>query len=178
VARWRRRPELRDGFAVRITLSDMHSPRMWIEDDPTNGDHRACMLALYPALDSRPAANGASSAPASATAAGQRLTAVSPRRAAVVAPGSSPVEIILLLDRSGSMKGQAFAFLQKAASLALKLLPPTATFNVVDFGSVAVELFPRSVPATDAYVAHALAHIAQGMVPAKQNLGNGADPRR
>jgi len=153
----------------------MHSPRMWIEDDPTNGDHRACMLTLYPALDSSPAANGASPAPSSTTAL-QRLTAVSPHHAAIVEPGSSPVEIILLLDRSGSMKGQAFAFLQKAASLALKLLPPTATFNIVDFGSVAVELFPRSVPATDGYVALALAHIAHGTAN-KQNM-NAMDPRR
>jgi len=159
---------------VRVTLSDMHSPRMWIEDDPTNGDHRACMLTLYPAMDSSLAANGASHTTASTAV--QQLTAVSPHHAAIVEPGSLSLEIILLLDRSGSMHGQAFQFLQKAASLALKLLPPTATFNIVDFGSVAVELFPRSVPATDAYVALALAHIAHGTAN-KQNM-NAMGPRR
>uniref|UniRef100_A0AAY4D8I0 Poly [ADP-ribose] polymerase n=1 Tax=Denticeps clupeoides TaxID=299321 RepID=A0AAY4D8I0_9TELE len=40
-----------DGFHLYITLSEMHMPRMWVENHP-NKDSQACMLVFYPHFDS------------------------------------------------------------------------------------------------------------------------------
>ena len=42
------RSNLSSGFVLAVRLTDMHVPRMWIEEDPTNRDHRACMVTFYP----------------------------------------------------------------------------------------------------------------------------------
>ena len=68
-----------------------------------------------------------------------------------------------MLDRSCSMQEGAFADLRKAAAVTLRRLSAHVTFNVVDFGSIAAELFPKSVPATPANIELALRHLADGM---------------
>ncbi|XP_077392492.1 protein mono-ADP-ribosyltransferase PARP4 [Festucalex cinctus] len=42
-----------EGFQLSITLSDVHLPRMWVEEHPDK-DSQACMLVFYPNFDIKP----------------------------------------------------------------------------------------------------------------------------
>jgi len=121
-----------------MTVDGVHAPRMWIEEDPSNANHRACMITFYPQFGDDKASLPTVTTPVTTTT----------------------TEIVLVLDRSCSMKDEAIEDLKKAASLMLHKLGPATLFNVVDFGSVHTELFPRSVLATSAHVHTALAYIA------------------
>ncbi|XP_064614206.1 LOW QUALITY PROTEIN: protein mono-ADP-ribosyltransferase PARP4-like [Liolophura sinensis] len=43
---------LEGGFQLLIGLSEIHVPRMWVEEHPDNEDSQACMLTFYPEIDS------------------------------------------------------------------------------------------------------------------------------
>ncbi|XP_053398285.1 protein mono-ADP-ribosyltransferase PARP4-like [Mercenaria mercenaria] len=61
---------------------------------------------------------------------------------------SDDVSVILLLDLSNSMKGDAIISAKKVLLLTLQHLPPTWNFNVVVFGTAWKELFPSCVVKT------------------------------
>nr|XP_061799774.1 protein mono-ADP-ribosyltransferase PARP4 [Nerophis lumbriciformis] len=42
-----------EGFQLSVTLSDVHLPRMWVEEHPDK-DSQACMLVFYPKFDIKP----------------------------------------------------------------------------------------------------------------------------
>jgi hypothetical protein len=72
------------------------------------------------------------------------------RRAALVAfqprfdAEESPCELILLVDRSGSMQGASIAEARNALQLCLRSLTEGTRFNIVGFGSTFEMLFPES----------------------------------
>lgn len=57
---------------------------------------------------------------------------------------TEPEEIIFVLDRSGSMDGAPTEQLKYAMLAALKNFPRNAKFNMVEFGTNFVELFPSA----------------------------------
>jgi Ca-activated chloride channel family protein len=66
----------------------------------------------------------------------------------------SPREVILLLDRSGSMKGASISQLRVMAGHLLEKLNPQDTFRVIAFDSTIEELRPgEALPATPEHVA-------------------------
>uniref|UniRef100_A0A673WRN9 Poly [ADP-ribose] polymerase n=1 Tax=Salmo trutta TaxID=8032 RepID=A0A673WRN9_SALTR len=79
-----------DGFLVCFSLAQIHLPRMWVEKHPDK-DSQACMLVFYPDFEPCPTSS----------------------------PMSGSSEVILLLDSSESMRGDA---LQNARRIALQLL--------------------------------------------------------
>ena len=56
-----------------------------------------------------------------------------------------PVELVFLVDRSGSMSGQFIQDAIKTLLLFLKSIPEGCYFNIIGFGSAFEELFPHSV---------------------------------
>jgi hypothetical protein len=72
------------------------------------------------------------------------------RRAALVAfqprfaAEESPYELILLVDRSGSMQGTSIAEARNALQLCLRSLTEGTRFNIVGFGNTFEMLFPES----------------------------------
>uniref|UniRef100_A0AAZ3R5L2 Poly [ADP-ribose] polymerase n=1 Tax=Oncorhynchus tshawytscha TaxID=74940 RepID=A0AAZ3R5L2_ONCTS len=101
-----------DGFLVCFSLAQIHLPRMWVEKHPDK-DSQACMLVFYPDFEPCPTSSAMS--------------------------GSS--EVILLLDSSESMRGEA---LQNARRIALQLLNTldhhSIRVNVISFGSAYTKL--------------------------------------
>uniref|UniRef100_A0A673WTX6 Poly [ADP-ribose] polymerase n=1 Tax=Salmo trutta TaxID=8032 RepID=A0A673WTX6_SALTR len=96
-----------DGFLVCFSLAQIHLPRMWVEKHPDK-DSQACMLVFYPDFEPCPTSS----------------------------PMSGSSEVILLLDSSESMRGDA---LQNARRIALQLLNTmdhhSVRVNVISFGS-------------------------------------------
>uniref|UniRef100_A0A8C7R6L7 Poly [ADP-ribose] polymerase n=1 Tax=Oncorhynchus mykiss TaxID=8022 RepID=A0A8C7R6L7_ONCMY len=96
-----------DGFLVCFSLAQIHLPRMWVEKHPDK-DSQACMLVFYPDFEPCPTSS----------------------------PMSGSSEVILLLDSSESMRGEA---LQNARRIALQLLNTldhhSIRVNVISFGS-------------------------------------------
>uniref|UniRef100_A0AAZ3QVK4 Poly [ADP-ribose] polymerase n=1 Tax=Oncorhynchus tshawytscha TaxID=74940 RepID=A0AAZ3QVK4_ONCTS len=105
-----------DGFLVCFSLAQIHLPRMWVEKHPDK-DSQACMLVFYPDFEPCPTSSAMS--------------------------GSS--EVILLLDSSESMRGEA---LQNARRIALQLLNTldhhSIRVNVISFGSDQKDAFLSS----------------------------------
>jgi Ca-activated chloride channel family protein len=62
----------------------------------------------------------------------------------------SPMEMIFVLDCSGSMKGAPMAQSRKAIDHALRQLRPQDTFQVIRFSNNASQLDPMPIPATKA----------------------------
>lgn len=58
-------------------------------------------------------------------------------------------DVIILMDCSNSMKGEALEEAQALAMFALKDLPISARFNLVKFATGFEELFPRSQAKTE-----------------------------
>lgn len=68
-------------------------------------------------------------------------------------------EFILMLDRSGSMKGKALEKAKEAAELFIRSLPEKSLFNVVSFGTSFELLFASSVAYTEASINEAIATL-------------------
>ncbi len=77
-----------------------------------------------------------------------------------LAAGEGPVEMILVVDRSGSMQGSSIAEARNAIQLCLRSLPQGSFFNVVGFGSSFEMLFPESRPYNEETLAEASRHVA------------------
>jgi hypothetical protein len=73
---------------------------------------------------------------------------------------SAPAEVIFVVDRSGSMKGQSIAEVRNALQLSLRSLTSACRFNIVGFGSQHEMLFPDSRPYDQASLEIASAHVA------------------
>uniref|UniRef100_A0A8C7G899 Poly [ADP-ribose] polymerase n=1 Tax=Oncorhynchus kisutch TaxID=8019 RepID=A0A8C7G899_ONCKI len=105
-----------DGFLVCFSLAQIHLPRMWVEKHPDK-DSQACMLVFYPDFEPCPTSS----------------------------PMSGSSEVILLLDSSESMRGEA---LQNARRIALQLLNTldhhSIRVNVISFGSDQKDAFLSS----------------------------------
>ncbi|KAJ8253455.1 hypothetical protein GJAV_G00213140 [Gymnothorax javanicus] len=103
-----------EGFQLSFTLSQVHMPRMWVENHPEK-DSQACMLVFYPDFES----------------------------SARVAPGKEggDTEVIILLDTSESMRGVALQDARRIAVQVLNTLDPAVRVNILSFGSVHEELY-------------------------------------
>nr|XP_046221824.1 protein mono-ADP-ribosyltransferase PARP4 isoform X3 [Oncorhynchus gorbuscha] len=111
-----------DGFLLCFSLAQIHLPRMWVEKHPDK-DSQACMLVFYPDFEPCPTSS----------------------------PMSGSSEVILLLDSSESMRGEA---LQNARRIALQLLNTldhhSIRFNVISFGSDQKDAFLSANPLVEA----------------------------
>jgi Ca-activated chloride channel family protein len=98
----------------------------------------------------------------------------------------SPMEMVFVLDCSGSMSGQPIAKAKDAVKRALRKLEPDDTFQVIRFSQSASQLGPNPVPATTENVSRALEYVdsLQGsggtmMIEGiKAALGFAHDPKR
>jgi Ca-activated chloride channel family protein len=71
----------------------------------------------------------------------------------------APMEMVFVLDCSGSMNGQPIAKSKEAVKRALRQLGPDDTFQVVRFSVGASQLGPNPVPATPQNVQRAIAYV-------------------
>ena len=71
------------------------------------------------------------------------------------------VELIFLVDRSGSMSGSSIEQAKKALQFFLHALPSECLFNIFSFGSRFDSLFPESVSYTDETLERAKSHVGQ-----------------
>lgn len=71
----------------------------------------------------------------------------------------SPMEMIFVLDCSGSMSGVPMQIAKDAVTRALKRMRPDDTFQIIQFSSNASQLGPDPVPATPANVARGLQYL-------------------
>ena len=72
---------------------------------------------------------------------------------------AQPRELVCVVDTSGSMDGRSIAQAKAALANALGRLTSTDRFNVIQFNSWTSQLYPQSVPLTDATRAQALQWI-------------------
>jgi Ca-activated chloride channel homolog len=73
----------------------------------------------------------------------------------------APMEMVFVLDCSGSMSGKPMAKAKDAITRALRKLGPDDTFQVIRFSQNASKFGPRPVPATKANVRQALKYVEQ-----------------
>jgi len=78
-----------------------------------------------------------------------------PPSAATAPAARAPREITYIVDTSGSMEGVSIVQARDALLMALERLQPGDRFNVIEFNSVAVPLFPAPVPLDAATLARA-----------------------
>jgi Ca-activated chloride channel family protein len=71
----------------------------------------------------------------------------------------APMEMIFVLDCSGSMNGKPIAKAKQAVCRALKELQPGDTFQVIRFSNNASQLGPDPLPATPENIRRALAYV-------------------
>jgi Ca-activated chloride channel family protein len=71
----------------------------------------------------------------------------------------APMEMIFVLDCSGSMNGKPIAKAKQAITRALKKLQPGDTFQVIRFSNNASQLGPNPVPATSENIRKGLAYV-------------------
>jgi len=71
----------------------------------------------------------------------------------------APMEMVFVLDCSGSMSGEPMAKAKDAIKRALRKLGPDDTFQVIRFSQRASQFGPRPVPATPANVRKALRYV-------------------
>jgi Ca-activated chloride channel family protein len=71
----------------------------------------------------------------------------------------APMEMVFVLDCSGSMSGQPIATSKEAVKRALRKLGPDDTFQVVRFSQSASQFGPYPVPATPQNVQRAIAYV-------------------
>jgi len=71
----------------------------------------------------------------------------------------APMEMIFVLDCSGSMNGKPIAKAKQAITRALKKLQPGDTFQIIRFSNNASQLGPNPVPATPANIRRGLAYV-------------------
>ncbi|XP_056321137.1 protein mono-ADP-ribosyltransferase PARP4-like [Danio aesculapii] len=112
-----------DGLQVSFSLSNIHMPRMWVENHPDK-DSQACMLVFYPDFKS----SGLS-----------------------LSGGSSSVsDVVILLDSSKSMQGEAMLNARRIALQVLKSLDRSLKINIISFSTDYKEAFPAPVPLNEA----------------------------
>ncbi|HUV39741.1 MAG TPA: VIT domain-containing protein, partial [Planctomycetota bacterium] len=70
-----------------------------------------------------------------------------------------PMEMVFVIDCSGSMKGWPLGKAKEAAARALRMLAPDDTFQVVRFSNSASQFAPAPAPATPANVARAIRYV-------------------
>ncbi len=70
-----------------------------------------------------------------------------------------PLELVFVLDCSGSMNGEPIAQAKAALRRALRQLRPEDAFQIVRFSSDSSQLGPRPLPATPEHVARGLAYL-------------------
>lgn len=73
----------------------------------------------------------------------------------------SPMEVVFVVDRSGSMSGRPMEQARAAIERGLNRLQPGDSFQVIDFAETASTLGPRPVEATPAGIRQGLAYSAQ-----------------
>jgi len=71
----------------------------------------------------------------------------------------APMEMIFVLDCSGSMNGKPIAKAKQAITRALKKLQPNDTFQIIRFSNNASQLGPNPVPATPENIRRGLAYV-------------------
>lgn len=79
--------------------------------------------------------------------------------AALAAPARAPMELIFVLDCSGSMSDEPLAVAKRAAARALRRLGPDDTFQVIQFSEAAAQLGATPLPATPANLERGLAYL-------------------
>ncbi|MGQ0627826.1 MAG: VIT domain-containing protein [Phycisphaerales bacterium] len=98
----------------------------------------------------------------------------------------APVEMIFVLDCSGSMKGRPIEQAVAAAERALRRLEPDDTFQIINFSQTASQLGAAPLPATDANVERGITHVRSLFAEGGTYMINGLraslafphDPRR
>jgi Ca-activated chloride channel family protein len=70
-----------------------------------------------------------------------------------------PLELVFVLDSSGSMHGRPIAEAKQAIDRALRQLGPGDTFQLINFDNSASQLGPKPVPATPENVRRGLAYL-------------------
>ncbi|XP_073702024.1 protein mono-ADP-ribosyltransferase PARP4-like [Garra rufa] len=108
-----------EGLQVSFSLSNIHMPRMWVENHPDK-DSQACMLVFYPDFKS----SGVSSSGGS----------------------SSVSDVVILLDSSKSMQGDTMLNARRIALHVLKSLDRSLKINIISFSTDYKEAFPAPVP--------------------------------
>uniref|UniRef100_A0A8C1SN22 Poly [ADP-ribose] polymerase n=1 Tax=Cyprinus carpio TaxID=7962 RepID=A0A8C1SN22_CYPCA len=97
-----------EGLQVSFSLSNIHMPRMWVENHPDK-DSQACMLVFYPDFKS----SGVSSS-----------------------GGPSNVsDVVILLDSSRSMQGDSMLNARRIALQVLKSLDRSQKINIISFST-------------------------------------------
>ena len=86
---------------------------------------------------------------------------------APTAPAPEPMDVVFLLDRSGSMNGRSIEEAKKALLLAIRALSPGDRFDVIGFGSRHESLFGEPVP----YAERTLEGATRLVSRMKANLG-------
>ncbi|XP_026074209.1 poly [ADP-ribose] polymerase 4-like isoform X5 [Carassius auratus] len=112
-----------EGLQVSFSLSNIHMPRMWVENHPDK-DSQACMLVFYP--DFKSIGVSSSGGP------------------------SSVSDVVILLDSSKSMRGDAMLNARRIALQALKSLDHSLKINIISFSTDYKEAFPAPVPLFEA----------------------------
>ncbi|KAL1268030.1 hypothetical protein QQF64_033393 [Cirrhinus molitorella] len=107
-----------EGLQVSFSLSNIHMPRMWVENHPDK-DSQACMLVFCPDFKS----SGVSSSGG--------LSSVS--------------DVVILLDSSKSMQGDAMLNARRIAFQVLKSLDRSLKINIISFSTDYKEAFPAPV---------------------------------
>uniref|UniRef100_A0A673KKC3 Poly [ADP-ribose] polymerase n=1 Tax=Sinocyclocheilus rhinocerous TaxID=307959 RepID=A0A673KKC3_9TELE len=108
-----------EGLHVSFSLSNIHMPRMWVENHPDK-DSQACMLVFYPDFKS----SGVSSS----------------------GGPSSVSDVVILLDSSNAMRGDAMLNARRIALQVLKSLDRSLKINIISFSTDYKEAFPAPVP--------------------------------
>uniref|UniRef100_A0A8C1M225 Poly [ADP-ribose] polymerase n=1 Tax=Cyprinus carpio TaxID=7962 RepID=A0A8C1M225_CYPCA len=112
-----------EGLQVSFSLSNIHMPRMWVENHPDK-DSQACMLVFYPDFKS----SGVSSS----------------------GGPSSVSDVVILLDSSKSMRGDSMLNARRIALQVLKSLDRSLKINIISFSTDYMEAFPAPVPLDEA----------------------------
>lgn len=71
-----------------------------------------------------------------------------------------PLELVFVLDCSGSMSGRPLDQAKAAVREGLRLLSPADTFQLIRFSNTASQLGPRPLPATPEHIGRGLEHLA------------------
>jgi len=82
-------------------------------------------------------------------------------------PTRPELDVVFLVDCSGSMQGSSINLAREALNILLHSLPPSSSFNIVRFGSRYEELWPASQPYTD----RSLLDAKEAVVGMQANLG-------
>uniref|UniRef100_A0A8C2G128 Poly [ADP-ribose] polymerase n=1 Tax=Cyprinus carpio TaxID=7962 RepID=A0A8C2G128_CYPCA len=107
-----------EGLQVSFSLSNIHMPRMWVENHPDK-DSQACMLVFYP--DFKSSGVSGSGGP------------------------SNVSDVVILLDSSRSMQGDTMLNARRIALQVLKSLDRSLKINIISFSTDYREAFPAPV---------------------------------